>query len=140
MKNENDRFFEVVDFLKQNKHIKSYVELSKALRTNKAGISDIKAHRKKLTIENLRDMKYSYPQVNVNYIISGEGSFIDNSEYFLGRLNQKSIDFDTLEEENKKSKKEIEDLRYTIKLQREKIEQMEGQGQRLKSPVRAGNI
>ena len=40
---------------------------------NKAGISDIKSGRKKLSVEMLRRLKLSYPSVNIDYIIMGEG-------------------------------------------------------------------
>lgn len=85
MKNENDfseseymkevtsRFFEVFEHLKKNKQIKTQDDLAKILNTNKQAISDLKAHRKKLSIENLFDLKKSYEFISLDFIILGVG-------------------------------------------------------------------
>lgn len=70
---ETIRFFKIVDALKKQKELTDYVELATILNTNKAGVSDIKQGRKKLSIDNIRSMKLSYPNINVDYIIMGEG-------------------------------------------------------------------
>lgn len=70
---ENIRFIELLDTLKANGVINDYVQASKELETNKAGISDIKSGRKKLSIDLLRRMKSSYPQTNIEWVIMGEG-------------------------------------------------------------------
>ena len=70
---ENIRFIELLDALKANGIINDYVQVSKELGTNKAGISDIKSGRKKLSIDLLRRMKSSYPQMNIEWVIMGEG-------------------------------------------------------------------
>ena len=70
---ENIRFFKIVDVLKKQKELADYVELAGILNTNKAGISDIKQGRKKLSIDNIRSMKISYPKISIDYIIMGEG-------------------------------------------------------------------
>lgn len=71
--NENIRFIQVLDKLKDEGRITDYVQVSAELGTNKAGISDIKSGRKKLSIETLRRMKFSYPDINLEWIIMGEG-------------------------------------------------------------------
>lgn len=70
---ENIRFFEIVEALKKQKLLADYVQLASILNTNKAGVSDIKQGRKKLSVELIRSMKLSYPQINIEYIIMGEG-------------------------------------------------------------------
>ncbi len=70
---ENLRFVQILDNLRKNGLIADYVEAANILETNKAGISDIKSGRKKLSIEMLRRMKLSYPQVNIEWIVMGEG-------------------------------------------------------------------
>lgn len=70
---ENIRFMEVVEKLKAEGFLSDYVELASLLGTNKAGISDIKQGRKKVSIDTLRRMKKSYPQINLTYIIMGVG-------------------------------------------------------------------
>lgn len=70
---ENIRFFKIVEALKEQKLLTDYVQLAQILETNKAGISDIKKGRKKLSIETLRSMKKSYPQISIEYIVMGDG-------------------------------------------------------------------
>lgn len=71
--NENIRFMQVVDTLKESGVITDYVQLACVLETNKAGISDIKSGRKKLSIDILRRMKFSYPTISIDWIIMGDG-------------------------------------------------------------------
>ena len=55
--NENLRFIALIDDLKEQGLINDYVQIAKELGTNKAAISDIKAGRKKLSIDLLRRLK-----------------------------------------------------------------------------------
>jgi len=75
--NYNERFFLVFEAIKKQGLIATYVELAAILETNKAGINDIKSGKKKLTIENIENMKLSYPMINCDYIIMGTGSMFD---------------------------------------------------------------
>ena len=78
---ENLRFVQILDELKKQGLITDYVQVSAELGTNKAGISDIKSGRKKLSVEILRRMKLSYPNVNLEWIITGVGeAFIANKQ------------------------------------------------------------
>lgn len=70
---ENLRFIEVIDMLKNDGQVTDYVQLAATLGTNKASISDIKSGRKKISIELLRRLKISYPAINLDWIIMGEG-------------------------------------------------------------------
>lgn len=70
---ENFRFIQVLDELKEKGIITDYVQAANDLGTNKAGISDIKSGRKKLSIELFRRLKLSYPTTNIEWIIMGEG-------------------------------------------------------------------
>lgn len=64
---------EAIEYLKKIGVVNDYVQLATALETNKAGISDIKSGRKKLSIDILRRMKLSYPSLNIEWVIMGEG-------------------------------------------------------------------
>ena len=70
---ENIRFIEVIEALKQMGIVNDYVQIAAVLETNKAGISDIKSGRKKLSLDVLRRMKLSYPNINIEWVIMGEG-------------------------------------------------------------------
>lgn len=70
---ENLRFVQILDDLRKGGAIADYVEAARILETNKAGISDIKSGRKKLSVEMLRRLKLSYPTVNIDWIIMGDG-------------------------------------------------------------------
>ena len=94
---ENIRFFEVVEELKSRGVLSDYIQLAGVLETNKAGVSDLKNGRKKLSIDNIRRMKLSYPFINVEYIIMGSGSMVidekaENNSFFC-LLAPKSTDF-----------------------------------------------
>lgn len=78
---ENIRFIQILDELKAQGQITDYVQVASILGTNKAGISDIKSGRKKLSIELLRSLKYSYPDISIDWIIMGTGdAFITMKE------------------------------------------------------------
>ncbi len=78
---ENLRFIYILDTLKKDGVLADYVEAATVLETNKAGISDIKSGRKKLSLELLRRLKSSYPSVSLDWIVMGEGEpFILASE------------------------------------------------------------
>ncbi len=66
---DNERFFVVFEHLKSKGLINTYVELAAVLGTNKAGINDLKSGKKKITVENIRSMKNSYPLINTDFII-----------------------------------------------------------------------
>lgn len=86
---ENIRFMEVIESLKEIGEINDYVQLAAILETNKAGISDIKSGRKKLSIEILRRMKLSYPNINIEWVIMGEGEMFHSQQ-----LSQQSSGFE----------------------------------------------
>lgn len=77
---ENLRFIEVLDALKQRGKLSDYVQAASILETNKAGISDIKSGRKKLSIEILRRLKTSYPETNIEWVIMGEGDMFTSQQ------------------------------------------------------------
>lgn len=71
---ENLRFVQILDTLKENGIISDYVQIANVLGTNKAAISDIKGRRKKLSIEMLRRLKSSYPEISLEWVIMGTGN------------------------------------------------------------------
>ncbi len=77
---ENLRFTALIDELKAQGQITDYVQLAAMLGTNKAGISDIKAGRKKISVDLLRCMKSSYPTINLEWIIMGVGDMFTLTE------------------------------------------------------------
>lgn len=95
---ENLRFIELIDELKRRGVISDYVQIAAQLGTNKAAISDIKSGRKKLSVEIIRSMKYSYPVVNIEWIIMGEGKpFIETTtEMNIPQLGDTTIFLDKI--------------------------------------------
>lgn len=73
---ENNRFFEIVELLKKQNRLADYVQLASVLNTNKAGITDLKKLRKKLSIDILKGMKNSYPDINIDWILTGQGTML----------------------------------------------------------------
>ena len=107
---ENFRFIQILDKLKEKGIIADYVQVANTLGTNKAGISDIKSGRKKLSIDLLRRMKLSYPSINIEWIIMGEGEAfaveIDNmpmttasdTSYFIDKIAQQAEEIGVLKQ------------------------------------------
>lgn len=99
---ENLRFIALIDSLKEKGLVNDYVQIAKELDTNKAAISDIKAGRKKLSIDLLRRLKKSYPSCSIEWVVTGEGNpFItpqsssstsssQNTELFLNRIAEQA--------------------------------------------------
>jgi hypothetical protein len=71
--NDNERLFLAFDFLKKNGAIKTYTQLAQVLGTNKAGINDLKVGKKKVSIDNIRNMIKSYPKLSLTWLILEEG-------------------------------------------------------------------
>lgn len=78
--NENSRFMQIIEELKTRGTVTDYVQVAAILETNKAGISDIKAGRKKLSLDILKRMKLSYPYINIEWVIMGEGDMFHSDE------------------------------------------------------------
>lgn len=95
---ENLRFIELIDELKRRGVISDYVQIAAQLGTNKAAISDIKSGRKKLSVEIIRSMKSSYPVINIEWIIMGEGKpFIETTtEMNIPQLGDTTIFLDKI--------------------------------------------
>lgn len=74
---DNERFFAVFDLLKKRGQIKTYTQLAEVLGTNKAGVNDLKNGKKKISVENIRSMKSTYPEISLNWLILEEGDMID---------------------------------------------------------------
>lgn len=69
----NERFFKLYDALKAQGRISTYVQLAEILGTNKAGINDLKSGRKKISLDILVRMKKSYFDINLEWLITGDG-------------------------------------------------------------------
>lgn len=113
---ENIRFIEVLDYLKKTGVVSDYLEVASVLGTNKQGISDIKAGRKKLSIEIIKRMKTSYPDINIEYIIMGRGAMLEENKS-VSNSNAPAVDI------YKDMIKAKDDL---IQQQKEMIEQLKG--------------
>lgn len=123
---ENIRFFKIVDALKKQKELTDYVELASILNTNKAGVSDIKQGRKKLSIDNIRSMKLSYPKINVDYIIMGEG------EMFV----TPSLNIAPVEVQSKNESPVIDRLFSTLEKKDQRIEELLKENVRLEERIK----
>ena len=127
---ENLRFIELIDELKRRGVISDYVQIAAQLGTNKAAISDIKSGRKKLSVEIIRSMKSSYPVVNIEWIIMGEGKpFIETiTEMNIPQLGDTTIFLDKIS----KQAEEIGQLK-------EQVRQLTIEKERLAASVQSSN-
>ncbi|RWX00955.1 S24 family peptidase [Flavobacterium cerinum] len=74
--NVKDRFFKAFEYLKEMGSVKNLQEFADIVGTNKAGMSDIKADRKKVSLENLTNLAIRFPEINISWIATGMGSMI----------------------------------------------------------------
>jgi hypothetical protein len=123
---ENIRFFKIVEALKEQKELTDYIELAGILKTNKAGVSDIKQGRKKLSIDNIRSMKLSYPQINIDYIVMGEG------EMFI----TPSVSIAPVEVQSQNESSVIDRLFSTLEKKDQRIEELLKENVRLEEKLR----
>lgn len=72
--NENSRFIFLLDNMKLKQMINGYAHLASIIGIRRAAISDIKNGRKKVSIELLRQVKRSFPIINAEWVVTGEGS------------------------------------------------------------------
>lgn len=121
---------QVVETLKEGGVVTDYVQLACILETNKAGISDIKSGRKKLSIDILRRMKLSYPSISLDWIVLGEGEpFIRENINKTATNNDPSQFIDKITQQAE----EIGRLK-------ERIAQLEKEQQKNASGASGGNI
>ena len=67
----NARFIEVVEELKRVGKVRDYKNFADSIGVSKSFLSDLKAERKKVSVEALARMKNEYPDVDLTYIITG---------------------------------------------------------------------
>lgn len=108
---ENLRFIALLDELKAQGLISDYVAVAEQLGTNKAAISDIKGCRKKLSLGLLRSLKSSYPQVNLNWVIMGEGTmFIGENQHLQADNSVNSSLIGMLADKDKMIRNQAEEI------------------------------
>lgn len=126
---ENIRFIALIDALKAQGQVSDYVRLAATLDTNKAGISDIKAGRKKISIDLLRRLKLSYPTANIEWVIMGVGEMLLPDPEHPKKQNQAAPSFllDMIKEKDqilREQSEELGQLREQLAQARRKIEQL----------------
>lgn len=112
--NYNEKIISLFDALKCQGRIKTYVQLAEILETNKAGINDIKQNKKKVTLENLASMKKSYPDINLDWFISGYGNMFVEHDKETSMAPDAKYMYDKLFEEYNKVRNENTELLYEL--------------------------
>lgn len=116
----NDRLFLIFEKLKEADKINTYTDLADILGTNKAGISDLKSKRKKVSVENLNCMIISYPEINPEWLLTGKGEMLRSQEDYENAV------WEQLEKDNAKAKPS-RNVNEVISLQKQVIENLERQ-------------
>jgi hypothetical protein len=121
---ENKRFFEIIEVLKEDGKLLDYVELAGILNTNKSGINDLKQGRKKLSLEIIRMMKKSYPDMSLDWLITGQGKMFEISSKLRETENEMKRITEPMELIDKlvSQAKEIGRLENEIKVLTDKLE------------------
>ena len=70
----NARVIEIVEELKKLGKVRDYKHFAETIGVSKSFLSDLKAERKKVSVEVLSSMKNKYPEVDLTYIVTGTRS------------------------------------------------------------------
>ncbi|MEG1572292.1 MAG: helix-turn-helix domain-containing protein [Bacteroidales bacterium] len=91
---ENERFILILETLKKLGLLRTDKEFADNLHIKKTSLSDIRYNRKCVSIDILRNCKKTYPIINLNWIIMGEGKMF-TADY----LNEKDGEYNVLNSE-----------------------------------------
>jgi plasmid maintenance system antidote protein VapI len=101
---DNERLFAVYNFIKGKGHIKTYAQLAEVLGIDKAELNNLRNEKQKVSIDNLRSIVKSYPEISLNWLVLEEGSIEIKKEKKIPTFNVKT---------------------ELLKFQKEKIEELE---------------
>lgn len=87
---DNERFFIFFDYLKKHNKIDSQVQLADIIGTDKSGVSDLKAGRKKISLDHMRSMKKKYPELNLEWFIGEDNEMLLQNEQSIA-TNQEFV-------------------------------------------------
>jgi transcriptional regulator with XRE-family HTH domain len=71
---ESQLITDIESAFKKKGLVKTAKEFADLIGENPNGLSDIKAGRKKLTIDHIKTLKKSHPELNLDWLLSGKGS------------------------------------------------------------------
>lgn len=83
---------------KEKKLIGTSKQFAELIGENANGLSDIKAGRKKFTIDHIRSLKNSHPDLNVDWIITGDGEVFNKKNQ--PQQNDVAAELDRLKKDN----------------------------------------
>lgn len=112
----NERLIETIEELKKRGYAKNNKEICKKLGRSSSFLTDIKKEKQKISGKILMSLKKFYP-INEDYILSGEGDILLKTTSNEEKIKQ-------LKEEIERYHKIIDQLNYTIDLQKEKIDEI----------------
>lgn len=116
---ENERFILVIEELKRHGFIRNYSEIPKKIGRSGSLLTDIRKKKQKISTDILNSLKKFYP-INVNYILFGKGEMLLESTSVEEKMKQ-------MQEEIIRYHRIIDQLNYTIELQKEKLEAYKNQ-------------
>jgi len=76
MNSIKDRLFKAYEYLKEIGKLSTLQEFADIIGTNKAGMSDLKADRKKVSLENLILLTEAHTEISFEWLAKGAGSMI----------------------------------------------------------------
>ncbi|MFA7401661.1 MAG: hypothetical protein GX612_06165 [Bacteroidales bacterium] len=113
---ENERLLKAIEELKRRGFAKNNNEICKKIGRSSSFLTDIRKEKQRISGEILMSLKKNYP-INEEYILSGEGEILLKTSSNEEKIKQ-------LKEEIERYHKIIDQLNYTIELQKEKIDEI----------------
>ena len=108
---DNERLFAVYNFIKGKGHIKTYAHLAEVLGIDKAELNNLRNEKQKVSIDNLRSIVKSYPEISLNWLILEEGSIEIKKEKKIPAFNVKTELLILQKEKIEELEKEIFELK-----------------------------
>ena len=77
----NQRLKEILDLLKERREINSYADFARRVGIDKADLSRMVSGIKTINQRHIGKMLVKFPQINENYLMTGDGEMLKNPAY-----------------------------------------------------------
>ncbi|NCX93140.1 MAG: hypothetical protein EBX40_00475 [Gammaproteobacteria bacterium] len=82
----SDRFFEALRYLIYKGRVKNKSDFADKIKEHRANMARIEQHERKLSLENIVNLKRHYPEISLDWLLLGEGELEIHDSSVLARL------------------------------------------------------
>ncbi len=124
-----NRFIEFYTHLSNNGIVKSASQFAEKIALTRSGMNEILKGRSKVGLQTVLNTVHSFPILNTKWLILGSGSMLESLDENEGTPQNHNLD--SLKEEIKSLRNEIEDKKKMLGMQEELIAMMKKEISRL---------